>query len=142
MSSHTPRTTEGHRRGRPRAWREHLHRRRLLYAVLLSALIFTLSSFPLVIPRGAPYNDKVVHGLIYFLLGLTYLNVATVSFTRRGLGRMLLALLAVVLFGVLDEWHQSFVPGRVADKWDVLADTVGGFAALLAALLLPRPQTT
>ncbi|MDH3980911.1 MAG: VanZ family protein, partial [Gammaproteobacteria bacterium] len=37
------------------------------------------------------------------------------------------------LYGVLDEFHQSFVPGRNADVLDVLADASG---ALLGAGLL------
>ena len=142
MSAHRPCTIARNGQGRLTLWRAHLRRRRLVYALLLSLIIITVSSFPIVIPRGAPYNDKVLHGLTYFLLGLAYLNVATVGFTRRNTGRMLLALLAVVIFGLLDEWCQGLVPGRVADKWDVLADTLGGLAALLAAMLIPRPSTT
>ena len=138
MPPHNPPPSVRRWHGRFRAWRAHLRRQRFVYAVLLSLGIFTLSSFPLTIPRRVPYNDKVAHVLIYFLLGLAYLNAAMMGFTRRGRGRMLLALLAVVIFGLLDEWHQSFVPGRVADKWDVLADALGGVAALLAVLLAPR----
>jgi VanZ family protein len=35
-----------------------------------------------------------------------------------------------VAYGVTDEWHQSFVPGRSADAIDLVADAVGaGLAA-------------
>jgi VanZ family protein len=30
-----------------------------------------------------------------------------------------------VLYGVLDEWHQSFVPGRVVSVADWAADIIG-----------------
>ena len=30
-----------------------------------------------------------------------------------------------VLYGVLDEWHQSFVPGRVVSVADWVADIIG-----------------
>ena len=43
-----------------------------------------------------------------------------------------LAVLIVSAFGVTDEWHQSFVPGRSCDVFDWLADTAG--AALAVAL--------
>ncbi len=42
------------------------------------------------------------------------------------------ALLAIVLvagYASLDEFHQSFVPGRTAAVGDVLIDTSGGVAA-------------
>jgi len=36
-------------------------------------------------------------------------------------------------FAISDEIHQSFVPGRVSDGFDVLVDSLGVWAALLAA---------
>jgi len=33
--------------------------------------------------------------------------------------------LTVILWGLSDEFHQSFVPGRDASGWDLLADAVG-----------------
>ncbi|MGB5540538.1 MAG: VanZ family protein, partial [Gammaproteobacteria bacterium] len=45
----------------------------------------------------------------------------------------------VGLYGVLDEIHQYFVPGRQADVLDVLADVSGGLlGAGLMFLLLRR----
>ena len=40
------------------------------------------------------------------------------------------AFIFALVFGLSDEWHQSFVPGRMADGWDLLADAAG---ALLGA---------
>jgi len=37
-----------------------------------------------------------------------------------------LSLLAVVLFALSDEWHQTFVPGREGTLRDVGFDTIGG----------------
>lgn len=34
----------------------------------------------------------------------------------------------------LDEWHQSFVPGRMADLWDVMADVTGYLLVLLLVI--------
>jgi VanZ family protein len=41
--------------------------------------------------------------------------------------------LAVACYAGLDEFHQSFVPGRGASVWDSLLDTSAGVAALLIA---------
>ncbi len=47
-----------------------------------------------------------------------------------------------VLYAISDEYHQSFVPGRHADPFDVLIDSAGVVAVLLAARLLrPASQT-
>ncbi len=49
-----------------------------------------------------------------------------------------LALLLVALYAASDEFHQLFVPSRDAAVLDVLIDTVGGAAGLLALWLFGR----
>ena len=44
-------------------------------------------------------------------------------------------------YGALDEWHQSFVPGRAAAWTDVGIDSLGALAALLLIGAL-RPRIT
>ncbi len=41
-----------------------------------------------------------------------------------------------VLFAVADEWHQSFVAGRVSDPKDVLIDSIGVIAGLIIMRIL------
>ena len=41
------------------------------------------------------------------------------------------ALLLVVIYGLLDEFHQSFVPSRTASIYDSAIDVAGGFTVLL-----------
>ncbi|MGB7746843.1 MAG: VanZ family protein [Verrucomicrobiia bacterium] len=48
------------------------------------------------------------------------------------------ALLLVALYAASDEFHQSFVPNRDAAVLDVLIDTVGGAAGLLALWAIGR----
>lgn len=38
------------------------------------------------------------------------------------------AFVLAALYGVSDEWHQSFVPGRSATAMDAAADAIGGLA--------------
>lgn len=42
------------------------------------------------------------------------------------------ALVLVVLYALLDEYHQSFVPGRTASALDSGIDILGGLVALIA----------
>lgn len=55
-------------------------------------------------------------------------------------GDALLAVVFSVAYGVTDEYHQSFVPGRDATAWDVAKDTVGAIvgAWLYARVIVPR----
>ena len=36
----------------------------------------------------------------------------------------------MVVFGVLDEWHQSFIPGRFSEFADWIADSLGAAVAV------------
>jgi len=41
-------------------------------------------------------------------------------------------LIITIAYGIFDEWSQGFVPGRISDPHDLLADLMGMFAGLVA----------
>jgi VanZ family protein len=49
-----------------------------------------------------------------------------------------LGLLLVVVYALLDEYHQSFVPSRTASIYDSAIDVAGGFTVLLLFKLFGR----
>lgn len=59
---------------------------------------------------------KIIHLLEYGILGLL---------ARRAFGGWPQALIFTVLYGVSDEWHQLFIPGRQGRVRDVVIDAVG-----------------
>jgi VanZ family protein len=77
-------------------------------------------------PLPSSMTDKQGHSAAY--AGLAVLVTRAVT---GGLGapvtlaRAASAAVATTAYGVSDEWHQSFVPGRQADAADVWADAVG-----------------
>ena len=98
--------------------------------VIYSAFIFYLSSqsylpHPL---KDVPFEDKFMHTGAYSIWGLLFslALAATWPGLRPGL-TLLLAVLAGVLYGASDEYHQSFVPNRTCDLNDLGADTLGSF---------------
>ena len=76
-----------------------------------------------------PPLDKVAHAVSFGIVALLF-YFAT--------GRALLSVLLASLYGVTDEFHQSLVPGRDADLFDWIADTVGAAVSVSALLLLNR----
>lgn len=93
------------------------------------ALIFFLSSQPDVpAPELFPQQDKVAHLLVFGVLGLL-LALSLSPPVVATWWRVLLITALVMAYGVTDELHQYFVPGREASAWDIVADTVGGFLA-------------
>ena len=76
-----------------------------LLALLWMGVLWWLSERPFP-GAGLPHPwDKLAHFLAYALLGALW---------RRGLGRFLPAFLLAAFYGVVDEAHQSLVPGREA----------------------------
>ena len=53
-----------------------------------------------------------------------------------------LAFALAVLYGVLDELHQAFVPGRTASEVDLGVDAAGALLGVTAALLAARLLNT
>jgi VanZ family protein len=80
-------------------------------------------------PSLFEHQDKLFHFSAYFVLGL----LAWRSFKYPITTPIILALVSIIfcsLYGVSDEWHQSFVIGRSSDVLDWLADTSGASAGV------------
>ena len=99
-----------------------------LPAIALCTLIFLQSCFatPDVLPSW-PYQDKVIHAGIYGVLAALWVRAFNTLPSWQGRrGRLLFIGIALAtLYGLSDEWHQSFVPARSADAADLLADFIG-----------------
>jgi len=99
-----------------------------LPVIILCAIIFLQSSFtaPDVLPRW-PLSDKFLHAGIYALLGALFCRAySSLNAWHRRPARFFIAgVVSATLYGLSDEWHQSFVPERSADAMDLLADAIG-----------------
>ncbi len=91
-------------------------------------LLFVLSGQSgLRVPGGIPEADKVTHLLMYGILGWLWGRAIRVSWSELSTFPVLLsAIVFTGIYGLSDEWHQSFVPGRAADLLDAFADGCGG----------------
>jgi VanZ family protein len=106
-----------------------------LPVIAVCALIFTLSSFSQLPSPPSGVTDKHEHFTIYFILGLTLVRALSGGrLTGVTLRTVLIAALLASLYGVSDEFHQSFVPGRDSSALDWVADTTGGISAAFAML--------
>ena len=95
-------------------------------------LIFYLSAqprLPRVMPPGLPQiQDVIGHFTVYAVLAVL------LWWALRGEGvrhPLLWALAATVLYSLTDEFHQSFVPNRHPDVFDLATDFAGAVIALL-----------
>jgi VanZ family protein len=98
--------------------------------ILYCSFIYWLSSKSAIpMPMLFLHQDKLHHLGAYFMMGV----LAWRCF-RLFLSKLRLVGLCSVIFcsiyGISDEWHQSFVEGRTADILDWVADTVGAVIAI------------
>ena len=75
---------------------------------------------------------KAAHLTEYAVLGLLAARAFFAS-SHNSLRRtwFLLGFLLILVYGLLDEYHQSFVPSRTASLYDSAIDVIGGLLGLL-----------
>ena len=94
-----------------------------------SAIIFGVSALPNVKTPLPEFSfDKVLHVILYLPFGFVLARALNNTQSHPS-KRLLLAAVAVfsLAYGLSDEFHQSFVPGRSATLGDAFADTIGGY---------------
>jgi VanZ family protein len=97
------------------------------------ALIFLQSSLP-IRDEIRLMPDWLLHGVGYGGLALVALRATSAGrWARVGRGAVLAAWLIASVYGLSDEWHQSFVPGRTSDVGDAAANAVGALIAVAGA---------
>lgn len=110
-------------------------------------VIYVLSSIPklpilLGVPKGA---DKIGHAILFFVLcwlsWRAFLHQSYLPLMSRY--ALLGAFIFTIVYGVLDEFHQRFVPGRTSDVYDVMADAGGALLFAVIAWMVQRapPET-
>lgn len=85
------------------------------------------------------FTRKAAHFTEYAILG--FLAARAFSNSRHELLRrkwLLFAAILIVVYSLLDEYHQSFVPSRTASVYDSFIDMAGGVTALAVVYLRKR----
>jgi VanZ family protein len=109
-----------------------------LPALVVAAGIWYLSSRSILpMPKGILGFDKFQHFLAYFVLSSAIaLWFSREKWRQPGLRFPVLTAALGSLYGVIDELHQYFVPGRDCNVWDWLFDTLGAVLAAAAVKLI------
>ncbi len=106
-------------------------------------IIFFLSHQPgsnLSLP-SFPGADKIAHAVAYGLLAALVLRALSPRLRRQYPERAAgLSLFICVVYGISDEIHQAFIPGRDASLGDLAADAAG--AAIVCAIWLARARNS
>ena len=100
--------------------------------------LFVLTHIPIPhVVQEADVSDKNLHFLAYLIL--TFLIWSAVSGDRKVKWRRAapwLVLFVILVYGILDEWLQSYVAGRSCDVRDFFTDLAGALAGLILSSFL------
>ena len=92
----------------------------------------TLAIVHLVIRKAAHFTEYTV---LAWLAARAFRSSAREVFRQRWFW---ISLALVVIYSLVDEFHQSFVPSRTASIYDSVIDSAGGLAALLLIRMTRR----
>ena len=99
-------------------------------ALIYMGLIFIGSSIPGKALLEVRIWDKLIHlvefGILSLILGKAFRTSEPKIFIKHA---AILSVIMTILYGISDEIHQSFVPLRCPDVYDVVADGIGGILA-------------
>jgi hypothetical protein len=101
---------------------------------IIAATMFYMSSREFYGVPGPPGLLAIVYHLAayFFLTAFLMISVVRGKYKRF----VLPSALAVLIFGVTDEIHQLFVPGRACSIFDVGIDTMGIFFAFAIYMIM------
>jgi VanZ family protein len=88
-------------------------------------------------PSTFIYADKLVHFVLYGVLGLLLTRAAVPDGSLSGATIMRLVALCAI-GAALDEWHQTVIPGRTAELGDWVADSAGAVTLILGTATFRR----
>lgn len=112
--------------------------------LLYMAAIFWASAQPdVALPSNV--GDKPSHLVAFAILAVLLVRALAGGLPSRiTVSTALVAAALTTAYGASDELHQMFVPGRVADVRDLVADALGGaagaFACWVWGIISPAPR--
>ncbi|WP_197272805.1 VanZ family protein [Nitrosospira briensis] len=120
---------------------QHMLSRHLRTAAILLALGIVTSLFlggaqPVAVNLVPEPWDKLLHGIVFALLAWA-LGFASGLHGWRSLA---VAFFGSLLIGLLDEWHQLYLPGRQAGWSDFVADMAGSLIGTVSLTLWNRKR--
>ncbi len=100
------------------------------YALVMLVVFLSLTSSPVDIDTGFPYEDKIFHAFAYFTLMAWFAQIYHDKFQRNMIA------VVFILMGMMLEYLQGFDPNRYFEFADIAANSVGialGFSLALTS---------
>lgn len=103
--------------------------------IIVTAVFFASGQTTIAAPKMELSVDKLAHFAVFGMLATSIIRLK--PFTNNGWRGGLVVWILVAVYGGLDEYRQSFTPGRSVEFDDWLADILGAAAAVSLYLTWP-----
>lgn len=101
--------------------------------IIWAVVIFSFSSYPTVQASQIMWQDFIVKKSFHIIEYAIFATLFYRALKESGIEREkagIYSLVITIIYGVTDEFHQSFTQGREAKARDVIFDTIGGLLAI------------
>ena len=120
-------------------WLEKRRNFAIILTLLIAVEIFFFSSIPGI---GLPSPNKLIFSIIYHFSAFFLLNFFLIISLNKGkkikIKYIVIALVLSIIYSILDEIHQLFVPSRYPDFEDIITNNAGIFFSTLTYLYSKR----
>ena len=99
-----------------------------LPAIIFAVVIFIVSNGPMPdLPKlGIQWEDKILHFIAYAFLGFSTILFIKANFQKLNKKQIIIwSIIITSIYGLSDEIHQYYVPGRYSEFLDWFADFLG-----------------
>lgn len=99
-----------------------------LITIIIAVIIFTLSSMTF----GGGYGTTNINATLYHFMAFVFLCAFLLISLLKGKNNyhlFLIGILIAITYGITDELHQFFVPGRYCSIFDMGVDSLGALFA-------------
>ena len=112
-------------------WLENNKKISIIFLVIITIEIFFVSSLPGTLGISQSFSvAKAYHIIVFFLFAL-FLFTTIKGKNKLKAWQIVTVLIISIIYSILDEFHQSFVPGRDPALRDVMIDSFGIFLSIL-----------
>jgi len=112
----------------------------IFFTILIATEIFVVSSIPGGDASIGLFDLSSVYHLLVFFLFAFFLILSITKNKKINIKYIFLAMLFSIVYAILDEVHQLFVPSRFPSIADILVDMTGIFLSTITYLGYKRSQ--
>ena len=118
-------------------WLEENRKFSVIFLIIIAVEIFLVSSIPGKQVQGGINLSTIYHIVVFFLLGF-FLLISINKDKEPKTKPLIFTVIISIIYAILDEAHQFFVPLRTPSIQDLLVDSAGIFLSTLVYLYYKR----